>query len=64
MISRSELMHYRIQALMREHTFAEDQMKYLGIRNDGKHWYLVGGEHEVSVDQFEDIEFLGMVDEK
>ena len=54
--SKSELMHYQLQALMRENTFDEEQMKYLGLRDDGKHWYLVGGEHEVSVDQFEEFE--------
>ena len=56
--SKSELMHYQLQALMRENTFDEEQMKYLGLRDDGKHWYLVGGEHEVSVDQFEEFEVI------
>jgi hypothetical protein len=41
---------------MRENNFAENQMKYLGLKEDGKHWYLVAGEHEVSVDQFEEFE--------
>ena len=41
--SKSELMHYRLQAVMRENIFDKDQMKYLGVRDDGKHWYLVGG---------------------
>lgn len=54
--SKSELMHYRIQAVMRENIFEEDQMKYLGLRDDGKYWYLVAGEHEVSADQFEEFE--------
>ena len=40
---------------MRENIFDENQMKYLGIRDD-KHWYLVAGEHEVSADQFEEFE--------
>jgi hypothetical protein len=56
--SKSELMHYRIQAVMRENIFEEDQMKYLGFRDDGKHWYLIAGEHEVSADQFEEIELV------
>jgi hypothetical protein len=51
-------MHYRLQAVMRENIFDKDQMKYLGVRDDGKHWYLLGGEHEVSSDQFEDIELV------
>ena len=55
MTSKSNLIHYKIQAAMRENVFEEDQMKYLGVR-DCKHWYLVAGEHEVSVDQIEDFE--------
>lgn len=54
--TKSELIHYKIQAALRENHFKEDQMKYLGIRDDGKHWYFVGGEHEVSVDQFTEFE--------
>jgi hypothetical protein len=55
--NKAELIHFKIQAAMREHSFGEDQMKYLGER-DGTHWYLVGGEHEVSVDQFEEFEMV------
>jgi hypothetical protein len=55
-LSKAELIHYKIQAAMRENNFAENQMKYLGLKEDGKHWYLVAGEHEVSVDQFEEFE--------
>ena len=54
--SKSELIHYKIQAAMRENIFDDGQMKYLGVREDGKHWYLVAGEHEVSADQFEEFE--------
>jgi hypothetical protein len=55
--SKKELIHYKIQAAMREHYFEEDQMKYLGER-DGNHWYLIDGKHEVSADQFEDFEVV------
>lgn len=41
---------------MRENYFNEDQIKYLGLNKDGKHWYLIDGEHKVSVDQFEEFE--------
>ena len=54
--TKSDLIHYKIQAAMRENIFDEDQMKYLGVREDDKHWYLVAGEHEVSADQFEQFE--------
>lgn len=60
--SKSDLIHHKIQAAMREHIFDEDQMKYLGLRNDGKHWYLVAGEHEVSADQFEEFEMVGEIE--
>ena len=59
--TKAELIHLKIQAAMRENYFKEDQMKYLGLRDDGKHWYLVGGEHEVSAEQFEEFE---MTEEK
>ena len=40
---------------MRENVFAEDQIKYLGER-DETYWYLIDGKHEVSADQFEEFE--------
>ena len=55
--TKSELIHYKIQAAMRENVFEEDQMKYLGIR-DGEHWYLIAGEHEVAVSQLEEFELI------
>ena len=53
--SKSELIHYKIQAAMRENMFAEDQMKALGERA-GHHWYLIDGQLEVSAEQFEEFE--------
>jgi hypothetical protein len=53
--TKAELIHYKIQAAMRENVFAEDQIKYLGERDD-RHWYLIDGQHEVSADQFEEFE--------
>jgi hypothetical protein len=55
--NKTELIHLKIQAAMRENHFAEDQMKYLGLK-DGKHLYLIDGEHEVFADQFEDFEVV------
>lgn len=54
-VSRSELVHHQIQAIMREEHFENDQLMYLGKR-DNQHWYLIGGEHEVSADQIENME--------
>ena len=53
--SKSELIHDKIQAAMRENIFDDGQMKYLGERA-GHHWYLIDGRHEVSADQFEEFE--------
>jgi hypothetical protein len=58
--TKSELIHFKIQAAMREHYFEDDQMKYLGIR-EGEHWYLVANEHEVPVSAIEDFEYAGEV---
>jgi hypothetical protein len=55
--NKTELIHLKIQAAMRENVFAEDQMKYLGIK-DGKHLYLIDNQHEVFADQFEDFEVV------
>jgi hypothetical protein len=55
--NKTELIHLKIQAAMRENVFDETQMKYLGLK-DGKHLYLIDGEHEVFADQFEDFEVV------
>ena len=56
--TKSELIHFKIQAAMRENYFEEDQMKYLGLRDDGEHWYLIAGEHEVPVSCLEEFEMV------
>ena len=56
-----ELMHYKIQAVMRDNNIPEDQIKYIGEREypsnfaghpelhgTMQHWYLIDG-HEVPV---------------
>jgi hypothetical protein len=55
--NKTELIHLKIQAAMRENVFDETQMKYLGIK-DGKHLYLIDNQHEVFADQFEDFEVV------
>jgi len=57
-----ELTHMQIQAILRDHSIPEDQIKYLGEREYTTQycahpeyhgtimpWYLIGGEHEVPV---------------
>jgi hypothetical protein len=54
-LSKAELIHYKIQAAMRENVIAEDQIKYLGER-DETYWYLIDGQHKVSAEQIEEFE--------
>ena len=64
MPTQSELMHYRLQAMLREHKF--QNLKYLGVRPDSigvnQHWYRIG-EAEVPVDAIEELGNLEEVDE-
>ena len=57
-MKRSELIHWQLQAMLREHTFSGDQLEYLGVRKDSigmpQHWYSIGG-NEVPVDAIEEL---------
>ena len=63
MPSKSELIHYRLQAMLREHNCSE--LEYLGVRPDSigmdQHWYRIG-EAEVSVDSIEELDSVEEVD--
>ena len=56
-VSQSELIHHRLQAMLREHSFSD--LKYLGIRPDSigmdQHWYSIDG-NEVPVDAIQEVE--------
>ena len=56
-MKKSELIHYRLQAMLREHSFSD--LEYLGVRKDSigipQHWYSIDG-HEVPVDAIEELE--------
>ena len=55
-ISKSELMHLRIQAAMRENDFG-DEIKYLGFDQDkDEYMYLIAGKHEVGASQIDGFE--------
>ena len=67
-----KLMHLQLQAMLRDHSIPEDQMKYLGEREytteycahleyHGKTmpWYLIGGQYEVPVCDIQDIDSVG-----
>ena len=55
-MKKSELIHWQLQAMLREHSFSEDNLAYLGVREDSigipQHWYSIGGT-EVPVDAIE-----------
>ena len=56
-MKKSELIHWRLQAMLREHTFSD--LAYLGVRPDSigmdQHWYSIDG-NEVPVDAIEELE--------
>ena len=56
-MKKSELIHFRLQAMLREHTFKD--LAYLGVRKDSigipQHWYSIDG-NEVPVDAIEELE--------
>ena len=63
MPSKSELIHYRLQAMLREHNWSD--LEYLGIRPNSvcvdQHWYRIG-EAEGSVDSIEELDNVEPVD--
>ena len=57
-MKKSELIHWQLQAMLRENSFSEDNLVYLGVRKDSigmpQHWYSIGG-NEVLVDAIEEL---------
>ena len=55
MITHVDLLHHRLHAVLREHTFSgENSLEYLGEDERG-HKYRIAG-NEVYVDQIEEFE--------
>ena len=56
-MKKSELIHWRLQAMLREHSFPD--LQYLGVRPDSigvnQHWYSIDG-NDVPVDAIEELE--------
>ena len=52
--TQAELTHLQLQAMLRENSFPDNELMYLGER-EGEHWYLIAGEHEVPVSAIEDL---------
>ena len=57
MPSKTELIHWRLQAMLREHSFPD--LQYLGVRPDSigvdQHWYRIGAA-EVPVDVITELD--------
>ena len=56
-MKKSELVHWRLQAMLRENSFSD--LKYIGVKPDSvgvnQPWYNING-HEVPVDAIEELE--------
>ena len=56
-MKKSELVHWRLQAMLRENSFSD--LKYIGVKPDSvginQHWYNING-HEVPEDAIEELE--------
>ena len=56
-MKKSELIHWRLQAMLREHSFPD--LQYLGVRKDSigipQHWYQIG-EAEVPCDAITELD--------
>ena len=56
-MKKSELIHWSLQAMLREHSFPD--LEYLGVRPDSigmnQHWYMIG-DNEVPVDAITELE--------
>ena len=56
-MKKSELIHWRLQAMLREHSFSD--LAYLGVRPDSigmdQHLYSIDG-NEVPVDAIQEVE--------
>ena len=56
-MKKSELIHWRLQAMLRENSFSD--LAYLGVRKDSigipQHWYRIG-EAEVPVDSITELD--------
>jgi len=59
--SHEELLHLKIQAAMRENSFQDTDLKYLGERA-GHHWYLIDGQHKVSTGEMKVLKMSMKID--
>jgi hypothetical protein len=55
LLTKSDIIHLRLQDALSAKLYTEDELKYLGIR-DGMHLYLVEGKYETFAYEFWDVE--------
>jgi len=56
-VSKTDLIHHKIQAALRENLFMDDDLKYLGFNEEkGEHEYQINGQHIVVTSQIEDFD--------
>jgi len=56
-VSKTDLIHHKIQAALRENLFMEDDLMYLGFNEDkGEHEYKINGQHIVVTSQIEEFD--------
>lgn len=54
-MKREELIHFKIQAAIREHNIPEKDLKYIG-EGQGTYWYLINNKHSVPVNMIESFD--------
>jgi hypothetical protein len=54
-ISTNELLHLKMQAILKENDIPDSELKYIGVK-DEEHWYLIAGKHKVPVSMIEGID--------
>jgi len=56
-VSKTDLIHHKIQAALRENLFMDDDLKYLGFNEEkGEHEYKINGQHIVVTSQIEEFD--------
>ena len=63
-VSKTDLIHHKIQAALRENLFMEDDLMYLGFNEDkGEHEYKINGQYVVVTSQIEEFELVESEDD-
>ena len=63
-VSKTDLIHHKIQAALRENLFMEDDLMYLGFNEDkGEHEYKINGQYIVVTSQIEEFDQIESEDD-